>query len=72
MQLFADLLPVLKNKLPIFFLSTVRLSCSFVCSVCLGLLQENLCFKFTRSEKNLQDMKHPDASLDNRLSWVFT
>ena len=38
-----------------------------MCSVCLGLLQENLCFKFTRSGKILQDMKYPDASLDDRL-----
>ena len=29
----------------------LRLSYSFVCSVCLGLLQENLCFKFARSGK---------------------
>ena len=29
-------------------------------------------FKFARSGKTLQDMKYPDASLDDRLSWVFT
>ena len=29
-QLFADLLPVLSKQVAIFFLSTVRLSCSFV------------------------------------------
>ena len=33
----------------------MRLSCSFAFSVCLGLLQENLCFKFARS-KISQDM----------------
>ena len=40
-----------EQQVAILFLSTVRLSCSFVCSVCLGLLQENLRFKFAKSGK---------------------
>ena len=37
----------------------------------LGLFQENLCFKFARSGKILQETEYPDARLNDRLSWVL-
>ena len=68
-QLFADLLPVLSNKLP-FFPSTVHLSCSFAFSVCLGLLQETYVLRL-QGVGNFAGYG-VDVSLDDRLSWVFT
>ena len=35
------------------------------------LVQENLCFKFARSGEILQVTEYPDASLNDRLSWVL-
>ena len=45
-----------EQQVAIFFLSTVRLSFSFVCSVCLSLLQKNLRFKFARSGNTLMQV----------------
>ena len=56
----------------LFFPVDGGLSCSFICSVCLGLLQESLHVLSLQEVENSQDMEYPDASLDDRLSWVLT
>ena len=57
-----------EQQVAIFFLSRVRLSCSFVCSVCLDLLQENLVYVLILQQvEKFTNMEYPDASLDDRL-----